>query len=319
MVGETTLEQRVENMLASGKLTAAEAQRLRASLNNQAQRNASQRVLQKSRRWVGPLWPLLALLVLAFTLGATSHWLMSAWPDQSAVSVTSPNQNTLSRERPIELSQLDAERSSTMNRATPILFGVIPIGILAVIGLALVLLYNSLVSSREQVNAGWAQVENVYQRRLDLVPLLVDTVQTYTDHERETLTELTEARSNALRLAGTLGGDAPQSVEQLKAIEASQAKVGTSLARLLAVVEGYPDLKASRNFLTLQDQLEGTENRVAMERRNYNEFSRRYNTRLQTFPANMVAQMMGFISKPYFQAEESALTAPEDPFSRRDG
>jgi LemA protein len=197
--------------------------------------------------------------------------------------------------------------------------GVIPLGILALLAVVLVLVYNGLVSAREQVNAGWAQVENVYQRRLDLVPVLVDAVQTYTEHERDTLTELTEARAGALAAAGALGGVAPASTEQLRAIEASQGKIESALSRLFAVVEAYPDLKASRNFVSLQDQLEGTENRVAMERRNYNEFSRRYNTQLQTFPSNLVAQMMGFESKPYFEAEEAALKAPDDPFGRRQG
>ena len=204
-----------------------------------------------------------------------------------------------------------------MKRSLPIMMGIIPLGIFALLGLGLVLLYNSLVSSREQVNAGWAQVENVYQRRLDLVPVLVDAVQSYTDHERETLAELTQARAGALQVSGALGGAIPETAEQLQAIEASQGKIESALARLFAVVEAYPDLKASRNFLSLQDQLEGTENRVAMERRNYNEFSRRYNTQLQTFPANLVAQMMGFQSKPYFQAEQAALQAPQDPFGRR--
>lgn len=206
-----------------------------------------------------------------------------------------------------------------MNRSLPLMVGVIPLGILALLGVVLVLIYNGLVSAREQVNAGWAQVENVYQRRLDLVPVLVDAVQTYTEHERETLTELTEARAGALQAASTLGGAAPQSVEQLRAIEASQGQIESALGRLFAVVEAYPELKASRNFVSLQDQLEGTENRVAMERRSYNEFSRRYNTQLQTFPSNLVAQMMGFESKPYFEAEETALEAPEDPFGRRQG
>jgi LemA protein len=143
---------------------------------------------------------------------------------------------------------------------------------------------------------------------------LIDAVQTYTDHERETLAELTEARARALEVGGAIGTGAPETIEQIKAIEASQGAVESALARLFAVVENYPDLKASQNFLALQDQIEGTENRVAMERRNYNEFSRRYNTRLQTFPSNIVAETIGFESKPYFRAEEKALKGLEDPF-----
>ena len=202
-----------------------------------------------------------------------------------------------------------------MNRSLPLSFGIVSIGVLAVLAALLVFFYNGLIGAREQVNAGWAQVENVYQRRLDLVPLLVDAVQTYTDHERETLTELTQARANALQVSGAIGG-APQSLEQLKAIEASQGEVASAMARLFAIVENYPSLKASRNFLSLQDQIEGTENRVAMERRNFNEFSRRYNTRLQTFPGNIVAELLGFEAKPYFQAETQALKGLEDPFGR---
>ena len=203
-----------------------------------------------------------------------------------------------------------------MNRSLPLSLGIVTVGVLAVLAGLLVFFYNGLIGAREQVNAGWAQVENVYQRRLDLVPLLVDAVQTYTEHERETLTELTQARANAIQVTGAIG-DAPQTVEQLKAIEAAQGEVESALARLFAIVENYPDLKASRNFLSLQDQIEGTENRVAMERRNYNEFSRRYNTRLQTFPGNIVADMMGFEAKPYFEAKTEALKGLEDPFGRR--
>lgn len=205
-----------------------------------------------------------------------------------------------------------------MNRSLPLSFAIVSLGVLALLAAILVVLYNGLIGAREQVNSGWAQVENVYQRRLDLVPLLVDAVQTYTDHERETLAALTQARADALRAAGAIGS-APQSVEQLRAIDVAQGEVGSALARLFAVVENYPDLKASRNFLSLQDQIEGTENRVTMERRNYNEFSRRYNTRLQTFPGNIVASMMGFESKPYFEAETAALQGVADPFGRRGG
>ena len=111
----------------------------------------------------------------------------------------------------------------------------------------------------------------------------------------------------------------PNDPAQLQSYIQAQQGLGAALGRLFVVVERYPELKATQNFLSLQDQLEGTENRVAMERRNYNEFSRRYNTRLQTFPSNVVASMMGFEAKPYFEAEDSALQAPEDPFGRHSG
>ena len=316
MADEPTLDQRVEQKLAAGKLSDAEAERLQASVLKQRDRQAQLQALhapgRKSRQRITPL---LVLLLITFVLGAASAWLIGSSTDTDAALATT--QAPPADGRPIDLSKLDQERSQTMKRTLPIMIGIIPLGTFALLGLVLVFVYNSLVNNREQVNAGWAQVENVYQRRLDLVPVLVDAVQTYTEHERETLTELTQARAGALEMRGALGGAAPDTAEQLQAIEASQGKIESALARLFAVVEAYPDLKASRHFLSLQDQLEGTENRVAMERRNYNEFSRRYNTQLQTFPANVVAQMLGFESKPYFEAEESALQAPEDPFGRR--
>lgn len=318
MADELTLDQRVEQMLAAGKLNAAEAQRLQASFHDQRERQAQLQALSAPARKSGQrIALLLALLMITFVLGAASAWLIGSSTETATEAALAGVQAPPAAGRPIDLSQLDQERSQTMKRTLPIMIGIIPLGVFALLGLVLVFVYNSLVNNREQVNAGWAQVENVYQRRLDLVPVLVDAVQTYTEHERGTLTELTQARAGALEMSGALAGAAPDTAEQLRAIEASQGKIESALARLFAVVEAYPDLKASRNFLSLQDQLEGTENRVAMERRNYNEFSRRYNTQLQTFPANVVAQMLGFESKPYFEAEESALQAPEDLFGRR--
>lgn len=188
--------------------------------------------------------------------------------------------------------------------------------VVAVIGLLLAFVYNGLIDARERVNAAWAQVENVYQRRLDLVPVLIDGVKTYMDHERATFAELTEARAEAVGVQSTLHGRGPETVEQMQALETAQGRVESALARLFAVVENYPDLKASQNFLTLQDQIEGTENRVATERRRYNEFSRLYNARVLKFPHNMVAAAMDFEHKPYFQAEDKALQGLSDPFSR---
>lgn len=259
----------------------------------------------------------LGLLAALLLLGA-------GLPSESVGDVASPIANadpaTSARPEPrlINLSELSEERSTTMNRSLPISLGLVSIGVIAVLGAVLTLLYNGLVNSREQVNAGWAQVENVYQRRLDLIPLLVDAVQTYTDHERETLAELTKARARAVDMRGAFGAKGPETIEQLKSIEASQGAVESALARLLAVVENYPDLKANQNFLTLQDQIEGAENRVAVERRAYNEFSRLHNTRTQTFPSNIVAAMMGFGAKPYFEAEAKALKGLQDPFARNE-
>jgi LemA protein len=263
---------------------------------------------------------MLGLLAAFFLLGAGPQWPLSASVGDGAALVASADPAPAARPEPrlIDLSGLSEERSKTMNRSLPVSLGIFGIGTIAVLGVSLALLFNGLVSSREQVNAGWAQVENVYQRRLDLVPLLVDAVQAYTEHERETLAELTKARARAIDARGAFGAEGPKTIEQLKAIEASQGAVDSALARLFAVVENYPDLKASQNFLALQDQIEGTENRVAMERRNYNEFSRRYNTRTQTFPSNIVAETMGFGPKPYFEAEAKALKGLDDPFGRNE-
>ena len=307
---------RIDRLLAEGKLTNEEAQRLRASLDSQREHEAIFRKVAISGRKRRRVWLLLGFFVSFFLLGVGTHWLLIASFDEVAppISTTEAQPSAEPEKRLINLSDLSEERSITMKRSLPISIGVVTISVIALLGALLVILYNGLISSREQVNAGWAQVENVYQRRLDLVPLLIDAVQTYTDHERETLAELTEARARALDVGSAIGNGAPETIEQIKAIEASQGAVESALARLFAVVENYPDLKASQNFLALQDQIEGTENRIAIERRNYNEFSRRYNTRLQVFPSNIVAETIGFESKPYFKAEERALKGLEDPF-----
>ena len=310
-------DQQIERMLAAGKITADEAARLRETLEDRAGRaNTLHTAASAAER--RRLWLLIGLVCLSFVLGAGSVFLlgMPVGSDEVVAATDAvPPPATPAEGRLIDLSALSAERSNTMNRSLPLSLGVIPITVLAVLAGMLVFFYNGLIGAREQVNAGWAQVENVYQRRLDLIPLLVDTVQTYTEHEHRTLTELTRARADAMRVRDAIG-DTPRSAEQFKAIEASQGEVSAALAHLFALVENYPDLKASRNFLSLQDQIEGTENRVAMERRNYNEFSRQYNTRLQTFPGNIVADMMGFGDKPYFEAETRALKGISDPFGR---
>ncbi len=314
---ELTEDSRIERMLADGKLTAKEAERLRGALAAHAERDASLRAAgapRERRR----LWMLITSLMVFFLLGAATVWLLGDAGTAAPVATTESTTSAAPEGRLIDLSGLSEERSITMSRSLPLSFAIVTVGVLAVLAGLLVFFYNGLIDAREQVNAGWAQVENAYQRRLDLVPLLVDAVQTYTEHERETLTTLTQARANAIQVSGAVGS-APQTVEQLKAIEAAQGEVESALTRLFAIVENYPDLKASQNFLSLQDQIEGTENRVAMERRFYNEFSRQYNTRLQTFPGNIVADMMGFEAKPYFEAKKKALKGLEDPFGRHNG
>ena len=171
--------------------------------------------------------------------------------------------------------------------------------------------YNSFVTGDETVTKQWAQVENVYQRRLDLIPNLVRTVQGYANFEKSTLTQVIEARAKA-----TAVNISPQNLNEasLKQFQAAQGNLSSALARLMVVVERYPDLKANQNFLELQAQLEGTENRIAVERRNFNEVSQNYNVSIRRFPNNILANMFGFKEKTYFKAEEAAEKAPKVEF-----
>ncbi len=162
--------------------------------------------------------------------------------------------------------------------------------------------YNSLVVMDEQVNAAWAQVENQLQRRYDLIPNYVETVKGYAAHEREVFIEVTEARS---KVAGASG------VEEK--IDANN-QLTSALSRLMVVVERYPDLKANQNFIRLQDELAGTENRIAVERRRYNETVREFNTKVRQFPTNMLAGMLGFEKAEFFEVPEDVKTAPEVKF-----
>jgi len=171
--------------------------------------------------------------------------------------------------------------------------------------------YNTLVTMREQVNRDWSNVENVYQRRADLIPNLVSTVKGYAAHEQETFTRVTEARSKAT----SVNIDAANMTdEDLRRFQAAQGEVSSALSRLLAVAEAYPDLKANQNFLELQSQLEGTENRIAVERRKFNETATTYNTELKRFPTVIYAGMLGFKDRPYFQAEAGSQEAPKVEF-----
>ena len=185
------------------------------------------------------------------------------------------------------------------------------VGIVVAVGLLLAGPYNSLVRMDEEVNQAWAQVENVYQRRLDLIPNLVETVKGYAAHEKETFTEVTEARAKA---AGSLTVNAPSDPQKFAQFQESQAALSGALSRLMVVVERYPELKANENFLSLQAQLEGTENRIAVERGRFNEKAQSFNTRLRQFPVNIVGNLFGFKLKEYFKAEAAAKTAPKVQF-----
>ncbi len=172
---------------------------------------------------------------------------------------------------------------------------------------------NSLVSQEENVNSAWAQVENQYQRRADLIPNLVNTVRGAADFESETLTEVIEARSRATSVnidASDLNN--PQAFQQF---QEAQSQLSGALSRLLVTVERYPELKANQNFRDLQSQLEGTENRIATERRRFNQAAQAYNTKVRRFPASLIASIAGFEQKEYFQADEGAQEAPTVDFS----
>ena len=171
--------------------------------------------------------------------------------------------------------------------------------------------YNGMVEREEAVSQAWSNVENQYQRRADLIPNLVNTVKGYAAHEQETLTQVIEARSKATSINIDAENLTP---ETLKAYQKAQGEIGNALGRLIALGEAYPDLKANENFRELQAQLEGTENRIAVERRNFNDATRSYNTYLRKFPRNILSNIYGFDTKPYFEAEEGTHNAPKVEF-----
>lgn len=172
---------------------------------------------------------------------------------------------------------------------------------------------NKVVRKSTAVDAQWANVENVYQRRADLIPNLVKTVEGAAGFERTTLNEVVSARATATQTKIDAGG-APNDPEQLRKFQAAQDALSGALSRLMVVVERYPDLKATRNFQELQAQLEGTENRIAVERRNFNEKTQDYNAYIQQFPASLVASFRNFKTKPYFEATAGAEKAPQVQF-----
>lgn len=167
--------------------------------------------------------------------------------------------------------------------------------------------YNGLVTAEESVSTAWSNVENQYQRRADLIPNLVNTVKGYAVHEKETLDAVVAARTRATQVTVDAENLTP---EKLQEFQKAQGEVGSALGRLLAITEAYPDLKANKNFLELQAQLEGTENRISVERRNFNEAAREYNSSIRKFPRNIIASMFGFEKRPYFEASEAAKEAP---------
>jgi len=188
--------------------------------------------------------------------------------------------------------------------------------IIAVVIAAIIVLwgvgkYNRFVTADEQVSKQWSDVESQYQRRLDLIPNLVNTVKGYADFEQETLTQVIEARAKASSVTVDPSNLNPAAIAQF---QAAQEELSGALSRLLVTVERYPELKANQNFLELQAQLEGTENRIAVERRKFNESVRSFNTSVRRFPANIIASITNFDEKGYFEAVEGAETVPQVEF-----
>jgi LemA protein len=171
--------------------------------------------------------------------------------------------------------------------------------------------YNTMVEKQEAVTAQWSQVENVYQRRADLIPNLVSTVKGYADFEQETLTGVIEARAKAMSVTVDPSKLDASSIQKF---QAAQDGLTSALGKLMLLKEAYPDLKANQNFLELQSQLEGTENRIAVERKKFNETAQDYNTYIRKFPNNMIAGMFDFEKKEYFEADAGAATAPKVEF-----
>lgn len=188
-------------------------------------------------------------------------------------------------------------------------------GILGIVILILIIspfrMYNGLVSAEESVNSQWANVETAYQRRADLIPNLVNTVKGVANFEQQTLTAVVEARAQATQVKVD-----PAKLDEasMQKFQQAQDKLGSSLSKLLLVVEKYPELKATQNFLELQSQIEGSENRISVERNKFNEVAKTYNTNIRKFPRNIVAGMFGFEKKAYFKSSEGSEKAPEVKF-----
>ena len=188
---------------------------------------------------------------------------------------------------------------------------IIIIAVVAVIVIWAVSMYNGLFTMDESVNSQWANVETQYQRRADLIPNLVNTVKGYASHEKETLEGVVEARSKATQMQVNANDLTP---EKLAEYQKAQGAVTSALGKLLAITENYPDLKANQNFLELQAQLEGTENRINVARTNFNNAAQAYNTAIRRFPKSLFASMFGFDKHAYFEAAEGTETAPTVSF-----
>ncbi|HKU67523.1 MAG TPA: LemA family protein [Candidatus Baltobacteraceae bacterium] len=206
------------------------------------------------------------------------------------------------------------EQAQPQRRAPYAIWIALAIGVIVVI--SMISSYNALVGLSQAVDAQWGQVQNVYQRRADLVPNLVATVKGAANFEKSTYIAVTQARAGVGQISPDVLKNAVNDPKAMAQFEQAQNSLGSALSRLLVTVENYPQLKANENFLTLQAQLEGTENRIAVERRRYNEAAQAFNTRRNTFPTNVYASFFGaqFANKSYFQAQPGAQAAPQVNF-----
>jgi len=198
-----------------------------------------------------------------------------------------------------------------MKKTLMIAFAIV-IGVIAIGAMTFGSVYNQLVKSDEAVKSAWSQVENVYQRRLDLIPNLVETVKGYAAHERQTLEGVVNARSKIAQM--NISPAIVNDPNMLAKFQQAQGELSSALSRLLVVIERYPELKANQNFLALQTQLEGTENRITVERKHFNEAAQQFNVLRRTFPNVLIAHFMRFREKAYFQADAQAAKAPQVKF-----
>ena len=185
---------------------------------------------------------------------------------------------------------------------------IVLVGVLAIVGIVFFSTYNGLVTKEEKVEGTWSQVQNQYKRRADLVPALVKVAKSYAEQERATLTAVIEARSaaTAIKLDPT-----NMTAEDLKKFQQAQGELSQALGKLMAISESYPDLKSNQNYLDLQTQLEGTENRISVARKNFIDATQDYNTAIRRIPTNIIASLFGFDKRPYFEESESSANMPE--------
>lgn len=218
----------------------------------------------------------------------------------------------MDEKRVARLAERDLLQRMSLGKTSLVIVGII-VAIGIVLALSLSGIFNRLVTLQQSTDAAWAQVQNVYQRRADLVPNLVNTVQGAANFERSTLREVTEARASVGRVQLPPGG-APTDPQMLAQFEQAQGQLGSALSRLMVVVERYPELRATQGFRDLQAQIEGTENRIAVERGRFNEAVQAYNTAIKRFPAVIFAGMFGHTPRPYFTSTAGADTPPKVEF-----